>query len=575
MPDAERPPPRSTLAGPFAPNPAAPYVELGLASAFSFLRGASDATEFAATASLAGHDALGIADLNSFAGIVRFHLAAETTKIRPVIGCRLALVTGETFLAYPRDRAAYGRLCRLLSKGKMADAAGNWQAKGACDITLADLAAHGEGTILILVPDGRSETRLARLTRRLPGLDHLAASYLYRGDDIARIDRLDALARANGLALLATNDVHYHAPRPPPAAGRDDRIRHKTTVAAAGYLLHANAERHLKSPAEMCRLFARWPHAIAAAREVADACRFSLDELRYEYPQELPPRQDARRPHLEELTWEGAATRYPDGVPDRIAANAGEGTGADREEGAARAISSPSRTSSISRGVDPPILCQGRGSAANSAVCYCLEITAVDPAKHDAAVRPLHLRGAQGAARYRRRFRARAARGGDPAHLREIRPPPRRAVRHGDPLPPAHGDPRGRQGDGPVRGRDRRARPHRLGQLRQARSARSTPPRPGMDLTDPHLRRVLKLTEQMIGMPRHLSQHVGGFILTEGPLTETVPIGNGAMPERSFIEWDKDDIDALGILKVDVLALGMLTCIRKCLDLLAAHHGRA
>ena len=353
--------------------PRAPFVELGLVSNFSFLRGASDAVDLVLTARALGYDAIGIADANSMAGIVRIHTEATTLKLRPIIGARIETVEGLAFLAYPTSRAAYGRLCRLISAGRMSTLAGEWQDKGVCDISLAMLAAHaaGEGgdVQLILLPprdldaeftlevpnnvvslplsghpgpragvalrpavpeesgtqdevrnDGEGwikfaasfEKLLPHLTEQLPTLKHIAASFLHRGDDIARIDRLDALARANGLKLLATNDVHYHAPDRRPLQDVMTAIRHKTTVAAAGRLLHANAERHLKSPAEMQALFARWPHAItAAARQVADACTFSLDELRYEYPEEIFPNGQTPQEHLVEETWKGAKWRYP------------------------------------------------------------------------------------------------------------------------------------------------------------------------------------------------------------------------------------------------------------------------
>lgn len=256
MPDSDNRRIRKTLTGEFPPNPRAAYVELGVTTPFSFLRGASEACELVATAHALGHDALGVADLNTMAGVVRLHAEAKKAGLRPVIGCRLQLVSGEAFLAYPRDRAAYGRLCSLLTKGKRHDTSDRWQDKGACDITLADLAAHAEGVQLIVLPDDTLARRLPELTRRLPTLRHIAVHHLYRGDDRARINRLDRLARAHGLSILATNDVHYHAPDRRPLQDVMTCIREKTTIHKAGFLLDANAERHLKSPAEMARLFA-------------------------------------------------------------------------------------------------------------------------------------------------------------------------------------------------------------------------------------------------------------------------------------------------------------------------------
>ncbi len=570
MPEKDNIPPRRSLQGDFPANPPASYVELGVASAFSFLRGASDATDLVVAAHAHGYDALGIADLNTMAGVVRLHAQALKAGLRPVIGCRLALVSGEEFLAYPTDRAAYGRLCALLSKGKMHGPDGAWQAKGICDITLADLAAHSEGVQLIALPDDRLPRRLAGLLRRLPGLSHIAASCLYRGDDRARINRLDRLARAHGLSILATNDVHYHAPERRPLQDVMTCIREKTTIREAGYLLNPNAERHLKSPAEMCRLFAEWPHAIAATRVVADACSFDLRELRYEYPQgDLPP-GTTPQVQLETLTWAGAAARYPDGVPAKV------DQAIRHELNIIRIKDIPQYFLTIHEIVlfarAKGILCQGRGSAANSAVCYVLGITSVDPAEQellferfisldrdeppDIDVDFEHERREEVIQHiYAKYGRHRAGLCATVIHYR-----PRSAIRE-------VGKAMGLSED--VTSALAKTVWGSWGtSMGEANSTEA-----GLDLTDPLLSRTVRLAEEMIGMPRHLSQHVGGFILTEGRLSETVPIGNGAMADRSFIEWDKDDIDELGILKVDILALGMLTCIRKCFDHLRVHYG--
>ncbi|WP_341712927.1 error-prone DNA polymerase [Erythrobacter sp.] len=589
------------------PLPRAPYVELGVVSCFSFLRGASDSVDLATRARELGYDAVGIADANTMAGVVRVHVEAKTLKLKPLIGCRIETVEGLGFLAYPTDRAAYGRICQLIAAGRMATLDGEWQAKGACDISLTMLAEHAESVQLILLPprdlgasftievasnvvpfrpsherasdegkvsvDGTLAEILPHLTRQLPMLRHLAASYLYSGDDIARIETLDALAKANGLAILATNDVHYATPDKRPLQDVMTAIRHKTTVAAAGYLLHGNAERYLKPPATMVKLFERWPHAIAAARAVADACTFSLDELRYEYPEELYPDGMSPQAFLESETWKGAQWRYPAGVPDSVGQTLQRELALIGKLELARYFLTIKDIVDYARGVDPPILCQGRGSAANSAVCYCLGITSVDPAKHallfdrfiseerkeppDIDVDFEHERREEVIQYiYSRYGRHRAGLCATVIHYR-----PRMAIRE-------VGKAMGLTED--VTAALAKTVWGGWGREISEKHAAET----GMDLADPHLRRVLKLTKQMVGIPRHLSQHVGGFILTESALTETVPIGNGAMPERSFIEWDKDDIEALGILKVDVLALGMLTCIRKCLDLLDEHHGR-
>jgi len=608
MPEPALTPPRRHVT-PFEgqPPPPAAFVELGLATCFSFLRGASDARDLILAAQAMGYDALGIADANTLAGIVRLHTDAEAVNIRPVIGCRIETVEGLAFLAYPRDRAAYGRLCRLISAGRMQTLTGEWQVKGVCQIDLAMLEEHAEGLQLVLIPPAdldqaftlQTESNvyafpggeapvyppttnsisssfsdlIPRLVHSLPTMRHLAASYLYVGDDIARIERLNMLARSSGLGLLATNEVLYATPERRPLQDVMTAIRHKTTVAKAGHLLEPNAERHLKSPQEMVRLFDRWPDAIAATREVADSCRFNLRELRYEYPEEICPEGHDPQSWLEMQTWEGARGRYLGEVPDGVAETLRRELDLIGKLDLATYFLTIKDIVDFARNCDPPILCQGRGSAANSAVCYCLGITAVDPAKHallfdrfiseerkeppDIDVDFEHERREEVIQYIYRRFgRARAGLCATVIHYR-----PRMAIRE-------VGKAMGLSED--VTGALARTVWGSWGTEVGERNVNES----GLDGTDPYLRRVIAIAQQMIGMPRHLSQHVGGFILTQGPLTETVPIGNGAMADRSFIEWDKDDIEALGILKVDVLALGMLTCIRKCLDLLGAHHGR-
>ncbi len=604
MPEAALTPPRRTLAGGHAdglgqtkPEPS-PFVELGLASCFSFLRGASDAVDIAAQARTYGYDAIGIADANSMAGIVRLHSEAKHAGLRPVIGCRIELADGPAFLAYPKTRAAYGRICTLLSKGKMQRLDGSWQEKGGCAISLDMLGQYSEDIILIAMPPADLDAPLypplpiengklklvqakhisfAELVVSLPdkllGLSHIAVSHLYRGDDTARINRLDALAKDAGLAILATNDVLYHQPERRPLHDIMTCIRHKTTLTNAGHLLEANGERHLKSPAEMQRLFADWPHAISASRYIADACTFSLDELRYEYPEEGVPDGKTPQEWLTELSWAGAKWRYPEGIPDTVRDTVNRELALIGKLELARYFLTIKDIVDFARSQEPPIQCQGRGSAANSAVCYCLEITSVDPAQHsllfdrfiseerkeppDIDVDFEHERREEVIQYiYERYGRARAGLCATVIHYR-----PRMAIRE----------------VGKVMGLSEDVTSALAGSVWGSHGreiAERNVTETGMDLSDPYLRRVLALTQQMIGMPRHLSQHVGGFILTQGPLTQTVPIGNGAMADRSFIEWDKDDIEALGIMKIDVLALGMLTCIRKCLDLLTAHHGR-
>ncbi|TKW68787.1 MAG: DNA polymerase III subunit alpha [Paracoccus denitrificans] len=571
MPDQDRPS-RPRLTGDFAPNPRASFTELGITTPFSFLRGASTAEELAIAAHALGYDAIGVADLNSLAGVVRLHVAALKTRMRPLIGARIVLEDGTAFLAYPRDRAAYGRLSMLIAKGRRHDLDGNWQAKGACALNINDLCAHADGLQLIWVPPERCSRAdlavLPDLAARLPGLHHVAASYLYRGDDVARINRLDRAAKAAGLALLASNDVHYHVPDRRPLQDVMCCIREGITIDRAGRLLNPNAERHLKSPAEMARLFARWPDALAQTRIVADACRFSLTDLAFEYPHETVPEGETPETHLATLTWAGAAERYPEGIPGKVRAQLQHELTLITKKRIARYFLTVHDIVRFARGEG--ILCQGRGSAANSAVCFVLGITPVDPATSDLLFERFisesrdeppdidvdfeHERREEVIQHiYRKYTRERAGLCATVIHYR-----PRSAIREvgkamglsEDVTAALANTVWGSWGD----------------DLEHADQA-------GLPKGDKRLAMTIKLAEQMIGMPRHLSQHVGGFILTEGPLTATVPIGNGAMPDRSFIEWDKDDIDALGILKVDVLALGMLTCIRKCFDMISAHYG--
>ena len=559
--------------GEYTPNPPAPFVELGLATCFSFLRGASDAVDLATTAWAQGYDQLGCADINSFAGAVRHYTHAKSVNIRPITGTRIALITGETFLAYPRDRASYGRLCALISKGRMRDPDGAWQAKGVCDLTLDDVATHTKDCILIAIPPralSRFTKRLPALIKRLPSLSHIAASYHYTGDDTARINRLDALADHHRLALLATNDVLYHAPERRALQDVMTCIREKTTIHKAGRLLQANAERHLKSPAEMTRLFARWPHAIKASLKIAKACQFSLEELKYEYPHEVLPKGRSSLEQLRLNTLKGAAERYPNGIPDDVTATINKELAMIKAKDIANYFLTIDSIVKFAR--QEGILCQGRGSAANSAVCYCLGITAVDPAQNDLLFERFisedrieppdidvdfeHERREEVIQHiYKTYGRHRAGLCATVIHYR-----PRSAIREVGKVMGLSEDVTtalsktiwgswGKNVDG------------------------SHVSEAGLDLSDPLLRRTIIVAQQMIGMPRHLGQHVGGFILTETPLLETVPIGNGAMADRTFIEWDKDDIEALGIFKVDILALGMLTCIRKCFDLIRAHYG--
>ncbi|MFZ5792093.1 MAG: error-prone DNA polymerase [Pseudomonadota bacterium] len=553
-----------------------PYAELQALSNFSFLRGASHPQELAAYAAELGLAALALCDRNSLAGVVRAHQAAKELGLRFIVGSRLVFRDGAEILALPESRAAYGRLARLLTLGKRR------APKGECWLDLEDLLAEegaaGRGLVLIALPEedeARLEARLHRLAAVFPGAVYLAGQHLLRGDDEMRIERLAKLAAACGTPLVATNDVHYHVPERRALQDVLTCIREGCTIDEAGYRLFPNAERHLKSPAEMARLFARWPDAIARTVEIAARCRFSLDELRYEYPDELAEEGRTPQQELEHLTWEGARRRYPGGLPDKVEATLDHELALIDELGYAPYFLTVHDLVRFAEGRG--ILCQGRGSAANSAVCYCLRITAVDPVQHD-----LLFERFVSAARneppdidvdfeherreeviqyvYEKYGRERAGLAATVISYRS-----RSALRDvgkamglsldlvgalsGQVWAPSHGGGRSLLDD------------ERIREL-------------GLDPSEPRLAQTLALAREIKGFPRHLSQHVGGFVISRGPLCELVPIENAAMEDRTVIEWDKDDLQELGLMKVDVLALGMLTCIAKSFELLRRHYNK-
>ena len=545
------------------------YAELQVATSFSFLEGASHPDELALTAAALGLAAVGVTDRNSLAGVVQMHAAAKKAGIRPLIGCRLDLTDADSLLAYPTDRAAYARLSRLLTLGKMR------APKGECFIARADVLAHAEGMLfLLLSPDRRDESFLRELRAWRGGLArgqlYLAASHRYRGDDGRRLRWLAGLAEAEGVPLVATNDVLYHGAGRRALADVMTCIRHHTTIDEAGWRLSANAERHLKPAVEMVRLFRDHPDAVARSLEIAEACRFSLDELRYEYPDEVAEGRDPQET-LEILTWAGAAGKYPGGIPDPVRQTVERELALIAGQRYAPYFLTVHDIVRFARAQN--ILCQGRGSAANSVVCYCLGITSVDPTEVDLLFERF-ISAARGEPPdidvdfeherreeviqyiYRKYGRARAG-----LTATVIRYRARSALRE-------VGKAMGLSADlvarltGTIWGWS--------SQGVDGERARSL----GLDPDDPRLRRTLELAQELVGFPRHLSQHVGGFVITRGPLSDLCPVANAAMEDRTTIEWDKDDIDALGILKVDVLALGMLTCIHRAFDLIEQVHGQ-
>jgi error-prone DNA polymerase len=551
----------------------ASYTELQVTSNFSFLRGASHPEELVEQAAAYGHSAVALTDRNTLAGIVRAHAAAKKSGIRFIPGCRLDLLDGPSLLALPTDKDAYSRLSALLTLGNLR------AEKGECHLYRTDVYRHAAGMIFILVPPDRLNQLFdydagfyaaAREYREALGENcYLAACRCYRGDDAKQLYRLSALAADLHLPLVATNDIHYHRPERRELQDVLTCIREKCTIAGAGFRLHPNAERYMKPETEMRRLFRQYPTAIARTKEIAEACRFTLDSLQYVYPEEITSEGRTPMEELVYLVWEGARERFGGKVPGKTRATI------QHELAFIEKMNYPAYFLTVYDVVryarQQGILCQGRGSAANSTVCYCLGITSVDPTKFDLLFE---------------RFLS-AARNEPPDIDVDFEHERREEVM---------------QYVYNKYGRDRAAivatvtQVHQKGAIRDVgkvmglsldtvdRLAKSIwqyhellddqrVMEQGLDVHDPHLLKVLDLTRQYIGFPRQLGQHTGGFVITREKLTDLCPILNARMEDRTNIEWNKDDIDVLGFLKIDVLALGMLTCIKKAFDLAVQHYG--
>ncbi|MDM7459733.1 MAG: error-prone DNA polymerase, partial [Paracoccus sp. (in: a-proteobacteria)] len=543
------------------------YTELQVSSHFTFLRGVSSAQELFATAALMGMKALAVTDRNTLAGIVRAHEAARDTGVRLIVGCRLDLRCGMSLLVYPMDRAGYGRLCQLLSLGKAR------AGKGACHLDWADVAAHAEGLLAVLIPDMADDAcalNLRRLRDAFAGRAYLALTLRRRPNDALCLHDLSALAARLSVPTVVTNDVLFHTPDRRILQDVVTAIRLNTTVDALGLRRERHADRYLKTPSEMARLFIRHPEALARTSEIADRCRFSLDELRYQYPEERPDPARSPQETLEALTWQGAAGRYPKGIPPAVTAIINHELRLIEKLDYAPYFLTVHSIVRFAR--SQGILCQGRGSAANSAVCYVLGITAIDPQggnllferfiseeRHeppDIDVDFEHERREEVIQWiYRTYGRDRAAltatviRYRSKGALRDVG----KALGLPEDVIRAISGQIWAWGDEPV--------PEAL--LREL----------NLNPADRRLRLTLELARQLRGTPRHLSQHPGGFVLTNDRLDALVPIEPAAMEDRQIIEWDKDDIDALRFMKLDVLALGMLTCISRTFALLRDHKG--
>ncbi|MGC1554722.1 MAG: error-prone DNA polymerase, partial [Bradyrhizobium sp.] len=552
------------------------YAEIGITTNFSFLRGGSHPQAYIHQASHLRIPAIGIADHNTLAGVVRAFKELGNPEIehkpKLLIGSRIVFIDGAPdILVYPSDRAAYGRLCQLLTQGKR----GEGTLKGECHLKFGDLLEFAEGQLLVLVlPHRFEETKAQEVLDRLRSSRAdgvwLAASLLYRGDDRRRVARLRRIAAHAGVPLLATNEVLYHDPSRRPLQDVLTCIREKTTIEAAGRRLESNAERHLKPAAEMARLFRDAREAIAETMRFADRITFSLDQLKYQYPDEPVPLGKTAQQHLEDLTWAGVQTYFNGEINGTLRATLRKELDLINELKYAHYFLTVHDIVHYAR--RQKILCQGRGSAANSAVCYVLGITSVDPTKVDLLFERFiskerleppdidvdfeHSRREEVMQYvYRRYGRHRAAIIATVIHYR-----PRSAIRDvgkalglTEDVTAALADTVwGSWGSG-------------LNEM-QVKQA-------GLDPQNPMVALAVQLATELIEFPRHLSQHVGGYVLTQDRLDTYVPIGNAAMDDRTFIEWDKDDVDALNMMKVDVLALGMLTCIRKCFDLITNHKG--
>jgi len=559
------------------------YAEIAVTTNYSFLRGASHPREFVNAATFMGYDAIGIADRNTLAGVVRAwdalnQIREQTEGKIPklLVGARLVFTDGTPdILAYPKDRAAYGRLSQLLSIGKLRVREGEKRAwNGECTLGLDDLLTWRQGMLLAIIPPKKTN-KIQPLIEKLGPDTWLAASMPHHGDDARRLNKLSRLAERAHVPFIAINDALYHATERRELQDIVTCIREHLTLESAGKILEANAERHLKSPEEMARLFRGYPEAIAETLHFAEHIAFSLDQVRYNYPDEPVPEGKTPDQHLADLTWKGAGWRYPGGIPDRVRATLHKELALIAQLEIAPYFLTVHDIVRIAN--EKSILCQGRGSAANSAVCYVLGITAVDPTQVDLLFERFvsqerkeppdidvdfeHERREEIIQEiYKRYGHERAALTATVITYR-----PRSAIRDvgkvfglTEDVTTALASGLWGSGDSESWGAKRHDR------MRQS----------GFQPGNPVIERAVHFARELGGFPRHLSQHVGGFVLTRDRLDTIVPIGPAAMDDRYFIEWDKDDIDALGIMKIDVLALGMLTAIRKAFDLIATYSGK-
>ncbi|MDE8761989.1 MULTISPECIES: error-prone DNA polymerase [Rhizobium] len=540
------------------------YAELQVTTHFSFLRGASSADELFATAKELGIEAVGVVDRNSLAGIVRALEASRATGVRLVVGCRLDLQDGMSILVYPTNRAAYSRLTRLLTLGKGRGGKNN------CILHLDDVALYAEGLIGILVPDLPDDTcavQLRKISEIFGNRAYVSLALRRRPNDQLRLHEISNLAAKFRVRTVVTNDVLFHEPARRQLQDVVTCIRNNTTIDEIGFERERHADRHLKPPEEMERLFPRYPEALARTMEVVERCKFSLEELTYQYPEEaIVPGMDAQQ-SLEDYVRECIPDRYPEGLPQKVLRAVRHELDLIREMKYAPYFLTVFSIVKFAR--SQGILCQGRGSAANSAICYILGITSIDPETNDLLFE---------------RF----------------------VSKERDEPPDIDVDFEHERREQVIQwiyktyGKDKAAlcstvtRYRAKGAIRDVGKAlglpedvikalssgmwswsEELPDQNIMELnlnpSDRRLALTLKLARQLMGAPRHLGQHPGGFVLTHDRLDDLVPIEPATMKDRQIIEWDKDDVEALKFMKVDVLALGMLTCMNKAFDLIREH----
>ncbi|MES2515479.1 MAG: error-prone DNA polymerase [Bacteroidota bacterium] len=550
------------------------YTELQVTTNFTFLRGGSHPEEMVEQALALGYTEIAITDYNTLAGIVRAYTATKGKDIRIIPACRLELADGYSLLAYPTNKEAYARLSALLSEGNLR------AEKGECLLYKADVYRYAKDIQFILIPPPSLNTvfefepdfmkALQEYKNNLGNTLYLGAIRSYQASDSKKLFHLSQLSKQYKVPMVAMNDVHYHAPARRELQDVLTCIREKCTIYDAGFRLYQNAERYLKPEQEMFRLFAEYPEAIKNSKKIANACTFCLSELKYEYPEEITSNGRTPQEELIYLTWKGANEKFKKKIPKKVRKSIQYELGFIGRKNYAAYFLTVYDFVKYAR--EHEILCQGRGSAANSTVCYSLGITSVDPSKFKLLFS---------------RFMS-DARDEPPDIDVDFEHERREEVM---------------QYIYEKYGRDRAAivatvtQQHYKGAVRDVAKAMglsmdavnslsssgweftdewregNSVSSAGFSAKDKHLIKVLDLTNQYIGFPRQLGQHTGGFIITRGSLSDLCPILNARMENRTNIEWNKDDIESLGFLKVDVLALGMLTCIRKAFDLCKIHYG--